>query len=111
MDDDLPICVGCQGHRVLAGRFLSHESVQSPALFRWFFPESRWRRVSVGIGPEHIPVVRLSGEAFLCLDCGMAWTSIDPSAATSEVTHWGEESLKTRLGLAIKSVPPDDEIA
>ena len=112
MEDDILPCPGCRGHRVLTGRFLSGSpSIRAPAKFRWFFPVSKWRRASIGLGLESIPVVDLPGEAFVCLDCGMAWTSIDPSLAISEVSHWGEESLKIRLGLAKKTEPPDDEIA
>jgi hypothetical protein len=95
---------------VLPGRFISHETSLADAMFRWYFPKSRWRRFVDALGFEKLPIDFLPNEAFLCLDCGMVWTSIDPTNASSQVSAWGDESLKTRLGYAKAPIPKDDEI-
>ena len=47
------------------------------------------------------PKLRIEKEtgAVLCLDCGLVWTSVDVEEATRKLSKYGNDEMKSRVGL------------
>jgi hypothetical protein len=110
-NDHHECCLRCQSRRVVIGRFVGHGTLSTPAWFRCFQPSRFWGEFVYFLGLRQPLLLMTASESFLCLDCGTAWTSIDPQDAESQIRRRADHGVKVRLGLAEKPLIRDDDLA
>jgi len=113
VDEEIRIapCLRCQGRRVIPGRVVGWDAVMTPAGFRWGVPQSFWRMMATFMTAMRSRIIPLETDAYLCLDSGTVWTSVDRDEAVRNVNRFASEATKAELGLAAKTPVPVDDLA
>jgi hypothetical protein len=110
-NDHYECCLRCQSRRVVIGRFVQQDGFYFPAGFRCFQPTKFWPKLAYKLGIGQKIIIPTTADAFLCLNCGTCWTSIDLVEAKSKIRTGANPVLRKSLGLVEKSTVPDDELA
>jgi len=86
-----PHCLRCGSERVVPGNskgwFTPHE--RRAFASSWFLNQTP----DIHIGGDVIG----GGQACVCLDCGLFWSSVNVSAAHHTIQTWGTKELKDRM--------------
>jgi hypothetical protein len=95
-----PQCPGCGSSAVAAGAFAPTRNG------RRLFAPNGLRAFATFFSWPLTNFVPLESGALACLDCGLAWTRLDPRQLRRLITDKGTEETKVALGLTKPVGPP-----
>ena len=81
-------CIACKSQKILRGSFdrqgyANQSLVLSDAKFKFTLSD--------------MPAIPLIQDAFICFDCGVAWSRADPSIVQEQARKWVKDDTRNRL--------------
>jgi hypothetical protein len=99
-EETLQACPQCKSQHIVNGELVSIGGKSQLLTFR---PDSRKnflsRLLTMLQEATTSPYIFVEFTSYLCTDCGLLWSRVDPNVAKQHLRVYGTEPLKTRLRL------------